>query len=210
MTSQAKGARALARQAHELGAPPRLAGHTREDAAISLYARIVGLPASHIEAYLPDFREAFVQEMEAVAEANYRPADFRIGCEVLRHVGSALEEPELQKRLACLLATASNAGKRHHAHPAFPGILTALAPEELRLLSGMRATFDPVEPSGTELERLRAYIGACDVRDVRVALDNLLRLALVERAASSGQSAQERLRLSALGERFLSACFCRD
>ena len=190
-------------------ATARRARSTREDAAISLYARIVGLPAGHIEAYLPDFREAFAHEMQAVTEASHRPADLRIGCEILRHVAFAVEEPELQKRFACLLATASNAGKRHHAHPAFPAILTAMAPEELRLLSGLRSAFDPVEASGSELERLRAYLGVGDARDVRVALDNLLRLALVERASSGPQGA-ERLRLSALGERFVRACFCRD
>lgn len=190
-------------------AAARRARSTREDAAISLYARVVGLPAGHIEAYLPDFREAFVQEMETIAEASYRPADFRIGCEVLRHVGFAVDEPELQKRLACLLATASNAGKRHHAHPAFPGILTALAPEELRLLCGLRTASDPVEISAPELERMRAYLGVGNVSDVRAALDNLVRLALVERAAASG-GRDAGVRLSALGERFLRACFCRD
>lgn len=208
MTSHARGARARPGEVHELGVALR--GRTREDAAISLYARIVGLPAGHVEAYLADFQEAFVHEMEAVPEASRRPADFRIGCEVLRHVCFAVEEPELQKRLASLLATASNAGRRHHAHPAFPGILTALTPEELRLLSGFRTAFEAVETSAPELERLRAYLGAGDVRDVRVALDNLLRLALVERAPAADAATPERILPSALGERLLRACSCRD
>jgi hypothetical protein len=193
-----------------LESPARRTRRTPEEAAISLYARVVGLPADHIEAYLPDFRDAYLQEMQAVAEASRRPADFRIGCEVLRHVSFAVEEPELQKRFACLLAAASNAGKRHHAHPAFPGILSALAPEELRMLPALRAAFDPLEITSQGLERLRAHLAIPIVETVRVALDNLLRLGLVRRTAASSLQPHERLSLSALGERLLRAALYCD
>ena len=179
-----------------------------EEAAISLYAKVVGLSADHIEEYLPDFRDAYAERMRAIPEANHRPADFRIGCEVLRHVSFAVEEPELQKRLACLLAAASDAATQHHVHPAFPGILTALAPEELRLLASMRGVFDPLQTSAQDLERARAYLAVADVDAVHVALDNLARLGLVHRAVSPGQP--ERLRVSALGDRFLLACVYCD
>lgn len=175
----------------------------RHAAAVLLYAKIVGLPPDYVEVYLGDFVELYAEEMERIPNACRRPPDFRVGCEVMRHAAFAVEEPQLQRHFACLLATASDARKSHAAHPAFASILTGLTSLETGVLIAMCASFSRLTASCDELERLRALLRVDSVPALDAALSNLRRLGLVERIGADAEGA---LAVSSFGRTFVSAC----
>jgi hypothetical protein len=184
-------------------APPGARGSAPPDAALMLYAKVVGLPADHIDAYLTDFRDTYAEVMRQIPEGSRRPPGFRIGCEVLRHVAFAVEEPQLQRWFACLLATASDAENSDKAHPCFAAILAALTSEEVCTLLAMNAAFPWFQPSPAELGRLRAYLRAESPEALSAGLSNLQRLGLLQSAPAD---ADARLSISDFGKRFLYAC----
>jgi hypothetical protein len=183
--------------------PPQDEGWGPPSAAVLLYAKIVGLPAGYIEAYLGDFTDMYAEEMERIPQASRRPPDFRTGCEVMRHVAFAVEEPHLQRSFACLLATASDVRNGDKAHPSFASILTGLTPVETGMLLALNASFPRFQPSGTEIERLRAHLRAGSADCITAGLSNLQRLGLLEGAPGD---ANGRLAISVFGRRFLYAC----
>ncbi|EGM76841.1 hypothetical protein Rhein_3078 [Rheinheimera sp. A13L] len=110
------------------------------DAVLRLIDNIVGLPADFISSHLEVFREKYRENVERIPEDKRVEPSFRLGCSVLKNVAYSVEEPQLQKLFANLLASASNKDIADTVHPGFATVINELTSDDARLLSDINGS----------------------------------------------------------------------
>lgn len=150
------------------------------DNILQVLDNLVGLPADFLNQHLSHFRERYTHRVRGIPEKNRELPPFRVGCSILKEVAYSADEPNFQEMFANLLATASDNRVAHEAHPGFANIINQLVPLDATIVKVIVGT--PTDKFWPELHYrvLVRQFQKENERDIRISVDNLVRLGLIE------------------------------
>ncbi|EMV9370713.1 DUF4393 domain-containing protein [Vibrio harveyi] len=104
------------------------------DNILQLVDNVVGLPTDFLNFHLKTFRESYKEGYEKIPKQRRIEPTLRLGCNVLRNVAYAAEEPEIQKLFATLLLSASDLDLADDVHPSYASIINEMTANDAKVL----------------------------------------------------------------------------
>ncbi len=104
------------------------------DNILQLVDNVVGLPADYLNYHLQTFRETYRSGFSKIPKNRRIEPTLRLGCNVLKNVAYAAEEPEVQKLFAQLLLSASDKETANEVHPSYASVISEMTTLDAQLL----------------------------------------------------------------------------
>jgi len=104
------------------------------DNILQLVDNIVGLPTDFLNYHLQTFRETYKSGFIKIPKKRRIEPTLRLGCNVLKNVAYAAEEPEIQKLFAQLLLSASDKETADEVHPSYASVISEMTALDAQLL----------------------------------------------------------------------------
>ena len=149
------------------------------DQLLELLQNIVGLPADFLNHHLVTFREQYKKRIGEIPDERREIPPFRIGTTVLKEVALAAEEPEFQRMFAELLASASDSESAESVHPGYASIINQLTAIDAKIVRLVAGDINDEYFHASSVYNISHELGLED-REVRVGIDNLVRVGLLE------------------------------
>ncbi len=137
------------------------------DNILRVVENVVGVPADILNYHLVAFRSTYSEGYKKIPEKRRIEPTLKLGCNVLRNVSYAAEEPELQNLFAQLLLSASDSEYVERVHPSYASVINDMSVVDANVL---------VDVFGGEVEKRPQY----PEKLVYKSLSNLTRLGLIE------------------------------
>ncbi|MGR5365239.1 Abi-alpha family protein [Photobacterium damselae] len=137
------------------------------DNILRLVENIVGIPTDILNHHLGSFRSSYAEGYKNIPKKRRIEPTLKLGCNVLKYVAFAVEEPEVQKLFAQLLVSASDSEYVEHIHPSYASVINDMSVVDANVL---------IDIFGGAREKKPKY----SEKLVQKSLSNLTRLGLIE------------------------------
>ncbi|WP_318423051.1 Abi-alpha family protein [Photobacterium leiognathi] len=130
------------------------------DNILQVVDNLVGLPTDFLNFHLKTFRESYKDGYDKIPPKRRTEPTLRLGCNVLKNVSYAAEEPEIQKLFARLLLSASDSELADDVHPSYASIISDMTVIDAKVLVNEFCNIPPIEidVDCTQLEKARSSL----------------------------------------------------
>ncbi|MGO4209046.1 Abi-alpha family protein [Vibrio cholerae] len=130
------------------------------DSILQVVDNVVGLPTDFLNYHLKTFRESYKEGYEKIPKQRRIEPTLRLGCNVLKNVAYAAEEPEIQKLFARLLLSASDLDLVDEVHPSYASIISEMTTNDAKVLVNEfgGGSYESITLEYPQLEKARANL----------------------------------------------------